>query len=751
MKKNKRTFTSHEKAMNQNIKNTSWADRIRSDDQERKAKSTEVLQSPPPNNSFGSSMDSQFSYAHSNKSSISFESIQTTERLLDKLDLSLEDELILQEALLEEENASRNSQLSQTSGPTLCMPASEFPSLRNRTNPPPTYIQARDRSLIIDSLKEKDSTLRGKYSSCKVERHLPVKSRYSYIVEEDYDSETFTAMKPQMNRHQKDYKYPNIENNNRSTNNPNTFNFENYRIENTRLHHFYPMLISSNNNSSDNSANKKSNKVNTSNNINTSIRNDRIFEKQSCPNEFTPTQKSNCLYRNGSSTSTNTSFSEVGQLSKPNTQSSFESESSSFSKLKLTKSDTTPVKPSPKRSNSSTSTITKPNTLTNDISLPPTPPYKTHKKKTSLNSLKKLFKSPRTRAKNKKDLESEGSSPIRSATNSLDFSGENIQFPPTSNTVNNSSPHLARYIFPPNPVFHFKTISSPQSSADRKKNNKARPNRTHLRTFSDFHTMEKDTKKDELSPLSEQSNKPDHPKVRRRTLSLDGMLPNNSTQCTVNLSHKKEESNAASRCGKLKFHLEPYDNDESSHIGQAITMRHQGKLEESAQRLKKACACGNKTAFLLYGLALRHGCGVDKNLKLSLGFLMAATDIKSFAAEVLDLDINPLNFVSIDDIPDMAPEPMAPALYECGMAYLKGLGIDHPDEIKGLKFLEKAALLGHVDSMCLSGTIWSKTSNVKKKDLSRAAAWFRIADKKGANLLGSDWIYKEKYMKKGRK
>ncbi|CAI7041534.1 BEM_collapsed_G0002190.mRNA.1.CDS.1 [Saccharomyces cerevisiae] len=372
-------------------------------------------------------MDSQFSYAHSNKSSISFESIQTTERLLDKLDLSLEDELILQEALLEEENASRNSQLSQTSGPTLCMPASEFPSLRYRTNPSPTYIQARDRSLIIDNLKEKDSTLRGKYSSGKVERHLPVKSRYSYIVEEDYDSETFSCMKPQMNRNEKDYKYPNLENGNRSTNSPNPFNFEKYRIENTRLHHLYPTLISDNNISVDNNANSKNNRT-TSNNINTSTKTDRISEKQSCPNEFTTTQKSNCLYRNGSSTSTNTSFSEVGQLSKPKTQSSFESESSSFSKLKLTKSDTTPIKPSPKRSNSSTSTITKTNTMTNDISLPPTPPYKAHKKKTSLNSLKKLFKSPRTRAKNKKDLESEGSSPIRSATNSLDFSGRIFNF-----------------------------------------------------------------------------------------------------------------------------------------------------------------------------------------------------------------------------------------------------------------------------------------------------------------------------------
>lgn len=330
-------------------------------------------------------MDTRFSYANSNKSSISFESTQTTERLLDKLDLSLEDELLLQEALLEEENASRNSQLSQTTvGPTLCMPASEFPSLRYRSSPSPTYVQARDRSLIINSLKEKDSTLRGKYSSCKVERHLPAKSRYSYIVEEDYDSETLNGMNPPMGGSNNAYKYPNPDNNNTATNTPNALNFEKYRIENSKLHHLYPMLISENNN-------KPKDK-------------DWTIERENSPNEYMSMQKNHRLYRNGSSTSTDTSFSEVGQLSKPKTQSSFESESSSFSKLRIPKNDTTPVKNSPRRSGSSTSTITKPSTLTNDVSVPPTPPYKAHKKKSSLNSLKKLFKSPRARTKNKKTL-----------------------------------------------------------------------------------------------------------------------------------------------------------------------------------------------------------------------------------------------------------------------------------------------------------------------------------------------------------
>ncbi|RAZ64082.1 hypothetical protein DK853_44490, partial [Klebsiella oxytoca] len=62
--------------------------------------------------------------------------------------------------------------------------------------------------------------------------------------------------------------------------------------------------------------------------------------------------------------------------------------------------------------------------------------------------------------------------------------------------------------------------------------------------------------------------------------------------------------------------------------------------------------------------------------------------------------------------------------------------------------------LSRLSTLSLHGLIeqlFPKISNVKKKDLTRAAAWFRIADKKGANLLGSDWIYKEKYMKQGPK
>lgn len=180
-------------------------------------------------------------------------------------------------------------------------------------------------------------------------------------------------------------------------------------------------------------------------------------------------------------------------------------------------------------------------------------------------------------------------------------------------------------------------------------------------------------------------------------------------------------------------------------------MRNRGKLEESARRLRNACQSDDGTAHLLYGLALRHGCGVPKDYKESLHYIKVATGVKSEPEEVFNITVDPFGIEENGSLPQVVPEPMAPALYECGMAYLKGYGVENPDEQKGLKYLEKAAALGHIDSMCLSATIWSKKSAVRKKDVARAAAWFRLAEKRGANLIGSDWIHKDKYMKKAHR
>lgn len=180
----------------------------------------------------------------------------------------------------------------------------------------------------------------------------------------------------------------------------------------------------------------------------------------------------------------------------------------------------------------------------------------------------------------------------------------------------------------------------------------------------------------------------------------------------------------------------------------AITMRDEGKFVESAAILRDACLAGDRTAFLLYGLSLRYGYGVEKDYEQSFKFIFAATSITSEKEEIFNLTLNPFKLeTDLEDVSNNGSNPIIPALYECGIAYLKDYGITDSanHETKGLKYLEKAASMGHVDALCLCGILWSKSSPTRKKDMCRAAAWFRIAERRGAHLIGSSWIHKEKY------
>ncbi|ODV60606.1 Dsf2p ASCRUDRAFT_24010, partial [Ascoidea rubescens DSM 1968] len=82
---------------------------------------------------------------------------------------------------------------------------------------------------------------------------------------------------------------------------------------------------------------------------------------------------------------------------------------------------------------------------------------------------------------------------------------------------------------------------------------------------------------------------------------------------------------------------------------------------------------------------------------------------------------------------------------EIGMSFINGWGVER-NENKGLEFVEKSASLGYVEAMVEAGNIWSKKGSHRKKNLYRAAVWYRFADKRGAKLIGTSWIYKEKYM-----
>lgn len=672
---------------------------------------------------------------------ISFDSILTNSRLLDKLDLSKEDENILfQEITKERDNTyadnknlrnlkhsnsiqsdskvlQSNERLSEkkveqnpNQSYIISLPASQFPSLKfnNSINIPDrstsqndahfyTYTPSKKTNIINNSNITNTSiknilsnvTFKDKFLQSKVEQHYSNTSRYSYIVEEDTNSIRTIIMK-------------NISEDNSS-----------------------PIFLRRQNLST----------------------------------------KSNA--------STNSQFSKASlQLSNPLTN-------------ETTTSDLQIITAEPCTTSSSNSSPT-------NESKRPIIFSKSHKKKNSLSSLKNLFKNN----KNKSSPES-----IKKCSNAKKLNNEHEKishepfdpnFPSSSYsniTIFHNNTSSSKLVFSPQPHLYLKSnnlsIYKEDSYQNGQDNHINRPNSCNtehkINSYDNIqikryegHTNNDSTTKYSkpeyissptrnnlsgiLSPIHKRTTSTYH-----NIVPLPQSAPVSPISSIHNLTARKHSSPLTSVQENVYHPRDSYSKDEIL-ISDAINMRKVGNLQASALKLRQACQKGNKTAFLLYGLALRYGYGVEVDYIQSFYYIKLAASIKSWDDQVFNVEINPFQLERALDrsIPSKLEEPLVPALYECGIAYLKGYGVQDIDEHKGLKCLEKAASLGHVDSMCLSGIIWSQdqerngpTSKLnppdrkswRKKDVAKAAAWFRIAARRGANLIGSDWIYKKKYLK----
>ncbi|KAG0656005.1 hypothetical protein C6P45_002814 [Maudiozyma exigua] len=107
-----------------------------------------------------------FSYFNSNASVISYDSILTNERILDKLDLSQDDKLLLQNVLEEERKQSNSIPNNDKDSRIICVPASQFPSLKTKQLPNelirPSINHSNNSRDSIKQLLEKDFTFKDK-------------------------------------------------------------------------------------------------------------------------------------------------------------------------------------------------------------------------------------------------------------------------------------------------------------------------------------------------------------------------------------------------------------------------------------------------------------------------------------------------------------------------------------------------------------------------------------------------------------
>lgn len=83
------------------------------------------------------------------------------------------------------------------------------------------------------------------------------------------------------------------------------------------------------------------------------------------------------------------------------------------------------------------------------------------------------------------------------------------------------------------------------------------------------------------------------------------------------------------------------------------------------------------------------------------------------------------------------------AIYELGISHLNGWGVEQ-DKALALRCFEIAGSWGDADALTEAGFCYAEGVGCKK-NLRKAAKFYRLAAEKGVSMVGNSWIYKDKY------
>ncbi|KAJ5510137.1 Tetratricopeptide-like helical [Penicillium expansum] len=176
------------------------------------------------------------------------------------------------------------------------------------------------------------------------------------------------------------------------------------------------------------------------------------------------------------------------------------------------------------------------------------------------------------------------------------------------------------------------------------------------------------------------------------------------------------------------------------HVLKGIECHERGSLSESTYHLRVAAKQDHPTGMLLYALACRHGWGMRSNEKEGVRWLRKAVD--SVGLEML-ADPDAPGASKAKELQKAYRAQFALSIYELGVSYLNGWGIEQ-DKSLALRCFEIAGQWGDVDAMAEAGFCYAQGVGCKK-DLKKAARFYRMAEAKGMSMVGNSWIYKDKY------
>ncbi|KAJ5970499.1 uncharacterized protein N7479_000417 [Penicillium vulpinum] len=176
------------------------------------------------------------------------------------------------------------------------------------------------------------------------------------------------------------------------------------------------------------------------------------------------------------------------------------------------------------------------------------------------------------------------------------------------------------------------------------------------------------------------------------------------------------------------------------HVAKGIECHERGSLSESTYHLRVAAKQNHPTGMLLYALACRHGWGMRSNEKEGVRWLRKAVD--SVGLEML-ADPDAPGASKAKELQKAYRAQFALSIYELGVSYLNGWGIEQ-DKPLALRCFEIAGQWGDVDAMAEAGFCYAEGVGCKK-DMKKAARFYRQAESKGMSMVGNSWIYKDKY------
>jgi len=178
---------------------------------------------------------------------------------------------------------------------------------------------------------------------------------------------------------------------------------------------------------------------------------------------------------------------------------------------------------------------------------------------------------------------------------------------------------------------------------------------------------------------------------------------------------------------------------DDENIQEAIRLHEASQYERSTAmfgRLADPNGPNNPLSQVLYGLALRHGWGIEKDPAKAVEYLQAAAK-NSAAVEKEALKAGMTKGGS-------AKGELVLAIYELGNSFRHGWGVEK-DPAAAREYYETAANLGDADAQ--NEVAWCYVEGFGiKKNKKKAAKFYRMAEKQGNKTLGNSWIYKDKYM-----